>query len=264
MNRLTFALGAKKILSVNAIYKAKISYAGGKTFATIYKSREAKNTEAYIKEQVGLLNIPINYPWVTKDTLFRMTVKIIFKSGYLLRDLDNCFKLVQDGIFRALDINDSHVVSIIADKVLFPDISEEKILVCLEEVDQKDLRYDILPHPWIIWGNVELSKLKPAPDKGRRTRTLYRVDSPEEADTRVFILSADEYDYTTSAKMILDIAPCILESKGLVYIGILEGQWEGKNLDSLINLINEMKNSYSGIKLKNIRTVDEIYEWLKE
>ena len=89
MNRINFILSAQKVMSVNAIYKAKVTYVGGRQVGTIYKSREAKMTEAYIKEQVDSLNIPINYPWVTKDTLFRMTMRIVFKSGILSRDLDN-------------------------------------------------------------------------------------------------------------------------------------------------------------------------------
>ena len=91
-NEINFVLGASKILSVNAIYKAKMTYlAGGKQVATIYKTKEAKMTEAYIKEQVELLDVPHNYPWVTEDTLFKMTIKVIFKSGFLARDLDNTF-----------------------------------------------------------------------------------------------------------------------------------------------------------------------------
>ena len=88
-NRINFSLGAKKILSVNALYKAKISYIGGRQVASIYKAKEAKATEAYIKEQVELLDVEHNYPWVKKETLFKMTIKVIFKDGYLMRDLDN-------------------------------------------------------------------------------------------------------------------------------------------------------------------------------
>ena len=124
-NRINFVMGARKILSVNALYNAKMTWVNGRQVATIYKTGEAKQTEAYIREQVERLNVPVNHPWVNKNTLFKMTIKVVFKSGFQSRDLDNVLKLIQDGIFRGLDINDSHVVSIVADKVLFPDISEE-------------------------------------------------------------------------------------------------------------------------------------------
>ena len=93
-NKLSFILGAKKIISVNALYKSRITYVGGRQVATIYKSREAKMTETYIREQVESLGIEKNYPWITKDTLFRMTIKVVFKTGIFMRDLDNTIKLL--------------------------------------------------------------------------------------------------------------------------------------------------------------------------
>ena len=92
-NRINFVLGARKILSVNALYGAKMTWVNGRQVATIYKTGEAKQTEAYIKEQVERLNIPVNYPWVGKDTLFKMTLKVVFRSGIFLKDLDNTFYL---------------------------------------------------------------------------------------------------------------------------------------------------------------------------
>jgi len=88
-HEISIILGARKILSVNALYSARLIYTKGRPCATIYKSGEAKRTEDYIKEQVRLLDIPVNYPWVNKDTLFRMNINVIFNSGYLMRDLDN-------------------------------------------------------------------------------------------------------------------------------------------------------------------------------
>ena len=88
-NRINFVMGARKILSVNALYNAKMTWVNGRQVATIYKTGEAKQPEAYIKEQVERLNVPINHPWVNKDTLFKMTIKVVFKSGFCQRDLDN-------------------------------------------------------------------------------------------------------------------------------------------------------------------------------
>ena len=57
-------MGARKILSVNALYNAKMTWVNGRQVATIYKTGEAKQTEAYIREQVERLDVPVNYPWV--------------------------------------------------------------------------------------------------------------------------------------------------------------------------------------------------------
>lgn len=88
-HKINFILEAHKILSVNSLYAAKLVYGPRGPIPTIYKSGESKKVESYIKEQVSLLNIPQNYPWVNKNTLFKMDIMVIFKSGYLLRDLDN-------------------------------------------------------------------------------------------------------------------------------------------------------------------------------
>ena len=146
-NSIRFILSASKILSVNSLYAAKLVYkTPRRPIATIYKSGEAKRTEAYVKEQVEHLDIENNYPWINKKTVFTMTIKVIFKSGLYLRDLDNCLKLLQDSIFRALQINDSHVVEIYASKSLCPEIQEEKILVELSEYVGEP-RFDVISEP---------------------------------------------------------------------------------------------------------------------
>lgn len=143
---LKFVLGAKKILSVNALYGAKLSYNGRTPIATMYKKSDAKKMEEYIKEQVRALNIPVNYPWVKKDTKFKFTFTVIFKSGYFLRDLDNCCKNLIDGIFRALGYNDSHICEIHCFKTLCPEIPEEKICVEMSEFTGES-RFDKLTEP---------------------------------------------------------------------------------------------------------------------
>lgn len=259
-NRINFVLGAKKIISVNALYKAKLTYTPRGQVATIYKSKEAKMTEAYIKEQVELLDVPRNYPWITPDTLFKMTIKVIFRSGIFMRDLDNTIKLIQDGIFRALGVNDSHVVSIIANKVLFPGVLEEKILVCLEEVDTTGVRYDILPKPHIIWSeDIDLG-LKLYPGKGARKSTFYQTDQEDEADTYVYLITPETFGYMVPVKVMEKVTECILESKGFVFIGFLPGT---EDLSEFKSLICEHQKEYSGIKMKDLSNKEEILEWIK-
>lgn len=131
---------------------------GGKSYPTIYKSKEAKLAETWISEQIKALDIPNNYPWINKNTLFSYSINVVFKNGYLSRDLDNTIKLAQDGIFRALDINDSHVVQIFAKKSYMPDISEEKICISLREfTNEKELRVDYIPTPTLIWSSWDRS-----------------------------------------------------------------------------------------------------------
>ena len=264
MNRINFILSTQKVISVNAIYKARVTYVGGRQVATIYKSREAKMTEAYIKEQVDSLNIPVNYPWVTKNTLFKLTIRVVFKSGIGLRDLDNVLKLLIDGIFRALDINDSHVVSIVADKVLLPDAKDEKIFVCLEECSKEGIRFDYIPHPSKIWCEDIVFSLPDLPEKRVIKNKIYKTLDPERADTFVYIIRPDNLGYFKSASIMLRVLDCVVNSSGFIYIAIQNSPSWTSELVSFKNLISEQQKEYSGIKIKEFDSIDEdnLLSWI--
>ena len=271
-NRINFVLGARKILSVNALYGAKMTWVNGRQVATIYKTGEAKQTEAYIKEQIERLNVPVNYPWVNSDTLFKVTIKVVFKSGFLMRDLDNTLKLVQDGIFRGLDINDSHVVSIVADKVLFPDISEEKIYVCLEEVDGSGVRFDILPKVSKIWStDFNFASLKELPKKGARKGKIYKTADEERADTFVYLVTPGNLHLLTPTRIILRCVEAVLGSKGFVYIGFVGlGDSDAetvKEIDEFKALLMMYSKEYSGIRFRDFEDEPKeakLLSWISE
>ena len=266
-NRINFVLGARKILSVNALYGAKMTWINGRQVASIYKTGEAKQTEAYIKEQIERLNVPVNYPWVNSDTLFKVTIKVVFKSGFLMRDLDNTLKLVQDGIFRGLDINDSHVVSIVADKVLFPDISEEKIYVCLEEVDGSGVRFDILPKVSKIWStDFKFSSLKELPEKGARKGKVYKTEDEERADTFVYLVTPGNLHLLTPTRIILRCVEAVLGSKGFVYIAVVNLK-DNPEIDEFKALLMMYSKEYSGIRFRDFEDEpkeDELLCWISE
>lgn len=268
MNELNLILGAKKILSVNALYSAMMVSKGGRQYATIYKSRDAKNVEAYIGEQIKALNIPTNYPWITKDTLFSYSINVIFKSGYLSRDLDNTIKLIQDGIFRALDINDSHVVQIFAKKSYMPDISEEKICISLKEFkNEKELRIDYVPVPDMIWTDWEDKNLLGLKEFGKKKMkgVQYLVSSKEDANTKLLVIDPSKLTYNTFGDIYLEITENLISSSGLVYIAILNKPIDKNIADSLSKFedkIKEMSKQYSGIRLKTVSTPEEIKSWV--
>lgn len=251
-HKINLILEAHKILSVNALYAAKLVYGPRGPIATIYKSGEAKKTESYIGEQVRLLDIPVNYPWVNKNTLFKMDIMVIFSSGYLLRDLDNTLKLIQDGLFRALDINDSHVVEIHAHKKLMPSLSTEKILVCLSEISKDDIRYDKIPHPHIIWSEENILGLKSLPKRGIKEDVRYYTTDKELADTKLYILSPKTFTANTTMKIALDLYENLIEARGFGFIAIQGGrdEWGDENwavIEEFKSTILEMRKSYSGI-----------------
>lgn len=268
-HKINIILNAKKIMSVNALYGAKLTYIKGRPTAQIYKKSEAKQMEHYISEQIKLLNIPVNYPWVTENTKFKLTFTVIFNTGFYLRDLDNCCKNLVDGIFRALGINDSHVIKLVAEKKYLPGISDEKILVCLQEVSDDDIRLDKFFKPHIIWCNnssvtLGLPEAKKQPKKDK----LYITSEKSKADTKLFIIQPGDYNYATGMNIAFEIDENILETKGFSYIAILNSKdWsevELRGIEELEKTINEIsKNVYSGIKIKRVNDLSEILKWIE-
>lgn len=265
-NQLNFIIGAKKILSVNALYSSKIIYNAGRPISTIYKTGEAKKVEEYIKEQVRLLDVPKNYTWINKNTLFKLTLTVVFRNGLLMRDLDNTQKLVIDGIFRALGLNDSHIVEICANKCVCPDISEEKICVSLEEVSNLNkLKFNYIPSPEVIWceENLDYKELPKRKTKG----TIYRTSDKELANTLVYILDPIKgITYNTFGDIREDLMYVSREIK-LAYIFILGGEDEWKyfwtDIERFKSIVKDYSDNYSGINFINIKTKSDIYELIK-
>jgi Holliday junction resolvase RusA-like endonuclease len=267
-NQLNFIIGAKKILSVNALYSSKIIYKTGHPISTIYKTGEAKKVEEYIKEQVRLLDVPKNYTWINKNTLFKLTLTVVFRNGLLMRDLDNTQKLVIDGIFRALGLNDSHIVEICANKCICPEISEEKICVSLEEVSNLNkLRFNYIPLPEVVWCEEDLLDYKDLP-KRKTKGNIYKTADKESANTLVYILDPTKgISYNTFGDIREDLMYVSREIK-LAYIFIIgcESDWGidvWKDIREFENIVSEYSSNYSGINLNYIESIDNIKEIIK-
>lgn len=263
---IQFVLSASKILSVNSLYNAKIIGSGSKSFATIYKSGEAKKTEAYIKDQVKAMGeLP---EWINKDTRFDMVITVIFRSGLLRRDLDNTIKLIQDGIFRALDINDSHVMSIRAYKTLCPNIPEEKVCIQLSEAVGEP-RFDKLteekPRPEKIYltGNNEdlekkLSDLGINIDKNL---------TQDECDCELYLLSPEMKGLGTIPEIVSSSYESSVGRYGSVLVGILgdENSWGEdmwKSLGKLVEMINKISSGSPRVKASFIENPLDILNWI--
>lgn len=261
MNQLNFIIGAKKILSVNSLYSSKIIYTAGHPISTIYKTGEAKKVEEYIKEQVRLLDVPNNYKWINKNTLFKLTLTVVFRNGLLMRDLDNTQKLLIDGIFRALGLNDSHIVEIRANKCICPEISEEKICVSLEEVTNVGkLKFNYIPSPEVIWcskiidnANEVLKDFKELP-KRKTKGVIYKTDDKLQANTLIYILDPEHtrLNYNTFGNIRDDLMYVSQEIK-LAFILVTgeEYDWGSsvwKDIKKFENIVEEYSRNYSGIK----------------
>lgn len=284
---IQFVLSASKILSVNSLYNAKIVGNGKKSFATIYKSGEAKKTEAYIKDQVKAMGeLP---EWIGKNTKFDMVITVIFRSGLLRRDLDNTIKLIQDGIFRALDINDSHVMSIKAYKTLCPDISEEKVCIQLSEAVGEP-RFDKLTEdlpcpsriflggtcaedPWRETLMPELDKLgisyfnPVVPNWTPECIEIENTEKETKCDCELYILTPRMKGVYSVAEMVSAAYESSVGHYGSVLVGVLgrEEDWGKemwKSLEATIGLINQISGSSPRVKASFIESPLDILGWI--
>ena len=134
---------------------------------------------------------------------------------------------------------------------MFPDISEEKIYVCLEEVDGSGVRFDILPKVSKIWStDFEFSSLKELPEKGARKGKIYKTGDEERADTFVYIITPGNLHLLTPTRIILRCVEAVLGSKGFVYIAVVNLK-DNSEIDEFKALLMMYSKEYSGIRFKD-------------
>jgi Holliday junction resolvase RusA-like endonuclease len=97
-----------EIPSVNSIYLPRKG--GGK-----YLSPQASEFKNVLQRQLGVLS-PEVIENLKSIPLYHLNIEYVMKKSYGRRDLDNLNKLVQDGIFQFLGVNDSRVVSLNIEK----------------------------------------------------------------------------------------------------------------------------------------------------
>jgi Holliday junction resolvase RusA-like endonuclease len=112
-----------EIPSVNSIYLPRKG--GGK-----YLSPQASEFKNVLQRQLGVLN-PEVIENLKAIPLYHLHIEYVMKKSYGRRDLDNLNKLVQDGIFQFLGVNDSRVVSLNIEKYNRSGGSYEFIIVKL-------------------------------------------------------------------------------------------------------------------------------------
>lgn len=293
-NSIQFVLSAKKILSVNALYGAKLMYSGNRPVATMYKKSDAKKMEEYIKEQVKALDIPNNHPWVNKDTKFKFTFTAIFKSGYFMRDLDNCCKNLIDGIFRALGYNDSHICEIHCYKTLCPDIPEEKICIEMAEFTG-EARFDKitedLPNPekiflggtcpeWngIQWRNELIPELEKnninyfnpiVEDWTPECIEIENIEKNEKCDCELYILTPAMQGVYSVAEIINAAYEVSIGRYGCLLVGILgskedwgDGMW--RSLTATVKMVNEISGGSKRVVASFLESPVDILNYIKK
>jgi hypothetical protein len=150
---------------------------------------------------------------------------------------------------------------------LFPDISEEKIYVCLEEVDGSGVRFDLIPKPSKIWStDFNFSSLKELPEKGARKGKIYKTEDEERADTFVYLVTPGNLHLLTPTRIILRCVEAVLGSKGFVYIAMINLK-DNLEINEFKTLLIEYGKEYSGIRFRDFENEPDEKEllcWISE
>lgn len=78
-----------KIVSVNALYAARLVYKFGKPVPVLYKTKEGKDMEREIREQMRSINIDEHVDWIRNTKYFDLNIQFIFKKSISRRDTSN-------------------------------------------------------------------------------------------------------------------------------------------------------------------------------
>ena len=123
------------ILEVPYIVSVNSMYGINRRTGAVYLLPECRNMKDWVHEQITIVD-PLKYcNWITYDSTYEASYRFIFKSEYWSRDLDNCIKMVQDGIFECLHVNDSKICRLYSEKYLRKSATNEYIIFKLHKIN---------------------------------------------------------------------------------------------------------------------------------
>ena len=88
---LVLTIGGK-IVSVNDLYKAKLTYVKGRPVPSIYKNPKAKKVSEEIYKQLGHVDFSPWIDWLKSTKNYKISINFIVKSGITRRDTENLGK----------------------------------------------------------------------------------------------------------------------------------------------------------------------------
>ena len=280
--KVLLTLEGSKFVSVNAMYAAKVIYVGGKTVASIYKTTEAKKVASQIRSQLFGVDFSEYLDWLRTTKQFELSLEFILKRKNTHFDVSNLIKLTEDAWVRFVaddlgieDYDDSMHVKVVAEKRIIPGADHEYAVLVLRE-SKANIRYDIEPKPEHIWiygcTQDEITAYLPQLPKRLKKKEHYLLGAEkEQADTLIYFLQPTEFtpmSPTLISTIYKDIVEAVYSGFGFVYVGIIGEKsawqsWEWEQIEWLKNEINEMKSHYKNLRIENIKTKEDILEWIQ-
>ena len=236
-----------KIVSVNALYAARLVYKFGKPVPVLYKTKEGKDMEREIREQMRSINIDEHIDWIRNTKYFDLNIQFIFKKSISRRDTSNACKAVEDSWVNWLkedvgieNYDDSKHARVILSKSIIPNSEHEYILIQLTP-SNFNVRFDKIDKPeqaLIYFEDPEFKETKEFKKAFKEHGLKYQLYNTDKKikDYNTNILFINDVD---SAK-IVDIVDFIFSHKdsGFTYLGFFSDPGT-----SVINKINALVGS---------------------
>ena len=264
----------QRFVSVNALYKARVMTVKGKPVAAVYKNPKANEIEREIREQLKEVDFSQYKDWLKNTPGFKLHVQFIFKKNVTRSDTSNYLKSLEDIWTRFVkydlgidNYDDSKHVEISAVKSIIPKSKHEYALIYLTE-SKFNVRFDQIDKPEKFWVGSELDEYKKEIKKELKARKLKMIDKLEEKDrcnSLLYILTPNSKNLITETTNIINkVWECIVSDYGFVFIGVLEKEDITPDLktqlDEFINLVKNISNGVSRIKIDYIKEVKEIFD----
>lgn len=264
----------QRFVSVNALYKARVMTVKGKPVAAVYKNPKANEIEREIREQLKEVDFSQYKDWLKNTPGFKLHVQFIFKKNVTRSDTSNYLKSLEDIWTRFVkydlgidNYDDSKHVEISAVKSIIPKSKHEYALIYLTE-SKFNVRFDQIDKPEKFWVGSELDEYKKEIKKELKARKLKMIDKLEEKDrcnSLLYILTPNSKNLITETTNIINkVWECIVSDYGFVFIGVLEKEDITPDLktqlDEFINLVKNISNGVSRIKIGYIKEVKEIFD----
>lgn len=276
--KVLLTLEGSKFVSVNAMYAARVVYAGGKTIASIYKTTEAKKVASQIRSQLFGVDFSEYLDWLRETKQFELNLKFILKRKNTHFDVSNLVKLTEDAWVRFVaddlgiaEYDDSMHVRVVAEKKIIPGADHEYAVLVLRE-SRANIRYDIEPRPikiWVSgWSLDQITAFLPPLPKRLLKKETYQVAAEyDKADTKVYILQPDtltQLDPTLIPTIYKDVIEAVYNNFGFVYVGVIGGkeEWQPWEWEQIEWLMNEAKGDYKGVRVEEIEKQEDLLEWL--
>lgn len=276
--KVLLTLEGSKFVSVNAMYAARVVYAGGRTVAAIYKTTEAKKVASQIRSQLFGVDFSEYLDWLRETKQFELNLKFILKRKNTHFDVSNLIKLTEDAWVRfvaddlgIVDYDDSMHVKVVAEKKIIPGADHEYAVLVLRE-SRANIRYDIEPKPERIWfSGWDLDKitafLPPLPKRLLKKEKYQIASEYDKADTKVYILQPNEFtpiSPTLISTIYKDVIEAVYNNFGFVYVGVIGGKnaWQPWEWEQIEWLMNEAKGDYKGVRVEVIEKQEDLLGWL--